>query len=289
MTIIKHRSALLASALAALLVSALMATGPPAPAAAAVTACQPVVWGLHGMGEGPPRSKQYPYSPELFDFDTSGKVPVLGIPYTPVTASNWDVLDSVSLGPLTDAANDGERTLQYALTSYTKICTPAHTKIALVGYSMGAWVVNKWLVDHPDERTLISAVVLYGDPCWVNGSDAGLLRLLPSYNPSHGCLPANNYPYPAPAPGGVREFQVQSWCLYHDPVCGGGYGSLVKKSKRDTRLTLSQKREKAAYGQLNLARQCEKTHCPHGRYRIGDTGEGLLKAGAQFVTQQLTG
>ena len=49
-------------------------------------------------------------------------------------------------------------------------------KVALVGYSMGAWVINKWLADHPREWSMIKAVVFYGDPCWSHGSDVGLAR-----------------------------------------------------------------------------------------------------------------
>lgn len=282
MTIIKLRSVLLGMALTALLVSTLTATGAPAAAkarSATASSCAntvPVFFGLHGMYEGP--SKKFKaISPEIRDFDyeqnlISGAVLAAPVSYTRATVGWKDVADLVSNGPLTTAVNVGEKNLQSALTSYTKGCTVAQDKVALVGYSMGAWVINKWLKDHPSEWKLIRAVVFYGDPCWVHGHDAGLLRL---YNPGDGCSPAKNYPYPAPTPRFKVPFLTQSWCLYHDPICGGGYGHAKKAHVKKT--------------QLDAALQCTDRTCPHNQYRVGRAGEGALKAGAQFVVQQLVG
>jgi alpha-beta hydrolase superfamily lysophospholipase len=54
----------------------------------------------------------------------------------------------------------GEQHLQADITSYTAGCSASQDRIALVGYSMGAWVINKWIMDHPLERDMIRAVVL---------------------------------------------------------------------------------------------------------------------------------
>jgi hypothetical protein len=130
-------------------------------------------------------------------------------------------------------------------------------------------VINKWLHDNPGEWILIRAVVLYGDPCWIDGADKGLLRLARLAD-QVGCSSAKTYPYPAPA--GVLQvpFLTQSWCAYHDPVCGGGYRSSLKNQPRN-------------------AYNCRNTTCPHNQYRVGYRGEGALKSGAQFVVQQLVG
>ena len=93
-------------------------------------------------------------------------------------------------------------------------------KIALVGYSMGAWVINKWIVDHPLEWDMIKAVVLYGDPCKVNGKDKGLVR---EFAASYGCMPAKDYPYPLPGGTTAVPFPVQSWTMPRDPVTGAGW------------------------------------------------------------------
>jgi len=66
---------------------------------------------------------------------------------------------------LAKAVQDGENALQEELTSYTQGCTPSQDKIVLVGYSMGAWVINKWLVDYSSEWKMIKGVLMYGDPC----------------------------------------------------------------------------------------------------------------------------
>ena len=175
-------------------------TGPPSSAAAQPTANSncgtPVFFGLHGMGEGP--SSDIPTdSPEIMGFDAaqnliSGAVLNVPVPYPTVSASYWDVLDAASAGPLRNAVNAGESALQSYVASWTSGCSLSQDKIALVGYSMGAWVINKWLKDHPGEWIMISAVVLYGDPCWKDGADAGLARI---FNAT-GCSPAENYPYP---------------------------------------------------------------------------------------------
>jgi hypothetical protein len=187
MTAIKWRFATLGLALAALLVSAFAATGSPAMAAASSCAnTGTVFFGLHGMYEGP--STTVPQSsPEIQGFDyeqnlISGAVLNDPVPYPTATASLPDLINLVSF------VKTGENNLQSYLAAWTKGCTTAQDKVALVGYSMGAWVINKWLKDHSSELSMIKAVALYGDPCWIDGADRGLVRLLArNYGVGLGC------------------------------------------------------------------------------------------------------
>jgi hypothetical protein len=272
---IKPRSVLLCVAVTVLLVFTLAPSGAPAAARpSAARSCAdtvPVFFGLHGMYEGP--SKTVPaISPEIEGFDyeqnlISGAVGNYPVSYTTATVGWKDIADAADIGPLTAAVKNGEKHLQSDLAAYTKGCTLAQDKIALLGYSMGAWVVNRWLKDHPSEWIKISAVVMYGDPCWVHGPDAGLLRL---FNPGDGCSPAKDYPYPAPTPIIKVPFLAKSYCLAGDPVCGGGFNSHRKK-------------------QLSAALKCSNAKCPHNQYQVGRPGQRTLKLGAQFVVQQLVG
>src|SRR5579862_2509543 len=196
MTTIKCRFAILGLALAALLVSALAATGPRAVAAARSCAnTVPVFFGLHGMYEGPSKTVQT-ISPEIQGFDyeqnlISGAVLNYPVSYPTATAS---LRDMIHLGK---KVATGVKHLQSDLAAYTKGCTREQDKVALVGYSMGAWVIDTWLGTHPREWKKIRAVVLYGDPCWADGSDRGLLRLFtPGGGVGDGCSPAKGYPHP---------------------------------------------------------------------------------------------
>jgi hypothetical protein len=98
-------------------------------------------------------------------------------------------------------------------------------KIVLVGYSLGAWVIDEWLSKHQDLWSYIRAVELYGDPMWYRFGPAfpaatpetykGLLRHLDQYP-----RPYENNPQ---GPGGELSKRWQSRCLVGDPICGEGY------------------------------------------------------------------
>jgi hypothetical protein len=140
-------------------------------------------------------------------------------------------------------------------------------KIALVGYSMGAWVINLWLTDHHSEWSKIKAVVLYGDPCWRGGFfDEGLARL---FALSYGCMPFSYYPYPEAS--AQVPFQVQTYSAVHDPVSGEGWhGGLPN----------------VAQEQLLAAILCTNpATCSHLDY----TGSTAIYQGARFVVSQLVG
>lgn len=270
----------LASAVLILVVPALVAVGPPA---AAVKQCTiPVFFGLHGINEGP--STYGTAEDEGFDYyqnQISGGVFNYGVPYYRDSVSLFNLINppppiSVpkEVAKLMLGVNDGENQLQSAIDSYKKGCTLAQLNIALVGYSMGAWVINKWLNDHPGEWILIKAVVLYGDPCWVDGSDQGLIRAVAGAGVAGlvGCSSAKTYPYPAPQGIITVPFLAESWCVGGDPVAGCGFGSNLAK-------------------QIPAALAClpPNTSCPHLWYRVGRPAAATLKYGAQFVVQQLIG
>lgn len=228
----------------------------------------PVFIGLHGMAEGP-SSTISAISPELESFDTdqnaiSGAVLNDPVPYPTVYPNKWR-----SLLTTRSALSQGEAALQAEIMRYTAGCSAAQDKVALVGYSMGAWVINKWIMDNRPEWNMIKAVVLYGDPCWVDGNDDGLAREVAG---GSGCMPAPDYPFPLPGGTTANPFPVQSWTMPRDPVTGagwGGGGNLLDTAQ-----------------QLAAAVTCgDPATCSHLDY----TGSTEIYEGAQFVVSQLVG
>jgi hypothetical protein len=115
---------------------------------------------------------------------------------------------------------------------------------------------------------MIKAVVLYGDPCWVNGNDQGLARLFVS---SDGCMPARDYPYPLPGGTTANPFPVQSWTMSRDPVTGSGWAGASGLNR---------------FSQLEAAINCSNAAtCSHLDY----TGDTEIYEGAQFVVARLVG
>lgn len=275
MSFIRHRSTrlrlpgLALAALLALVISALPASAATARSGMTATCdTTPVFFGLHGMGEGP--SSASPNSKEMLSFDTdqnaiSGAVLFYPVSYPDVALSNWF---SLLAAPFTipSAVLIGESNLQNDIKNYRAGCSNSQDRIALVGYSMGAWIINKWIMDHPLERFWVKAVVLFGDPCWVNGSDKGLVRRSP-VAAGYGCMPAADYPYPVPGAPSTVPFLTQSWTMPNDPVTGSGWGG------------------KTFNAQLNAAANCVKNQCSHLDY----TGSTEIYQGAQFVVSRLVG
>jgi pimeloyl-ACP methyl ester carboxylesterase len=269
MSFIRHRStrlmlpSLAIAALLALVTSALPASAATARPVTATCDTTPVFFGLHGMAEGPSRTIST-LSPELESFDTdqnaiSGAVLTYPVSYPTIYP---DQLPSLVKTPI--AVIHGEIALQADITAYAAGCSASQDRIALVGYSMGAWVINLWIDLHPLEWDMIKAVVLYGDPCWVDGNDEGLARLVAR---SAGCMPAPDYPYPLPGGTTFVPFPVQSWTMSLDPVTGADWGG-------------------NKIGQLTAATNCNNpTTCSHLDY----TGDTEIYQGAQFVVSQLVG
>jgi len=277
MTVAKnHRLALLGLALFGLLGSVLAATATPTSAATAAspTHCtEAVFFGLHGMGEGPSPTMSA-ISPELLGFDheqnlISGAVGAEDVSYPTVGEADLNVNLAGDAGALTGAVLRGEVNLQNDVHAWVSGCQLGQLKIALVGYSMGAWVINDWLNFHPNEWKFIKAVVLYGDPCWINGADKGLIRAAKVAGLA-GCMSAKTYPKPAATSLYKPGFKTEIWCVGGDPICGGGYkGNFAKM--------------------LPKALACKSAACAHWWYRLNEPAQATLKDGAQFVVDQLGG
>jgi hypothetical protein len=228
--------------------------------------------GLHGMGEGPDPAKPFlAISTLIEDLDgaqnaISGAVLNDPVPYESVSATDWKTLTHPSR-TLEGAVKDGETNLQNVLTSYTLGCRTSQDKIVLVGYSMGAWVINKWLMDHRSEWSMVKGVLLYGDPCWSSGSDVGLARAFGA----PGCMSAKSYP--APVAGNAFRIPVRSWCAGGDGVCGGGFKAKGDPTNRTT--------------ELLAALNCAVGYCHHFDYWYGGASSSDLVAGAKFMVQWL--
>jgi hypothetical protein len=95
-------------------------------------------------------------------------------------------------------------------------------RFVLAGYSMGAWVIDDWLDQHPSSWDKIAAVRQYGDPGWKHKTkvpgivDKGLTRMIVD-------LPED------PAfPSKAHRSQWKTTCLWLDPVCGSGFGAVAQ-------------------------------------------------------------
>ena len=232
----------------------------------------PIVYLVHGINQGPTVAQpQLSQSPELSsvvtDLENNTDVPpfywqtiVYPAASTLNVAATWDTY-----------MNDGERNLQSSVAYWNARTCSGDEHIALVGYSMGAWVIDKWLQDHQSEWGEVSAVTLFGDPCWTSsGDNEGLVRLF-LYN--YGCGPGNDYPYPA-AKSSV-PFPVHSYTLNLDPVTGYGFRG------GGNRLVPTVEARRAH--QLAVAVGCKNTSCPHYDYQVGQSGAGLVQDGANVV------
>jgi hypothetical protein len=133
--------------------------------------------------------------------------------YLPV---NWSALRTT--------VNDYASELEAELERFSRSCPD--TPISLVGYSLGALLINNMLSSYSGEWNFIDAVELYGDPCWYNphGDYRGLARYAATVGLRLGCFPENAYPYSLVSPTGFH-FAVESLCISGDPICGQGWPS----------------------------------------------------------------
>jgi hypothetical protein len=178
----------------------------------------------HKLGETGARQEYYPYRTVTF----AGYLPV-----------NWPTLRTT--------IDDSAGKLEAELESFSHTCPD--TPISLVGYSLGALLIDNMLSSYSDEWNFIDAVELYGDPCWYNpkGSYRGLARYAATVGLRLGCFPENAYPYPLVSPAGFH-FIVQSRCVNKDPVCGQGWPPYE------------------VGGQIIAAALCGLDKCPHLSY-----------------------
>lgn len=238
MTRIKYRFVFLSLAVAALLVPALTAIGPSAAAATAApqaSSCpRALIIGLHGVAEGPSPTDSAK-SKTIAEVFTAFAAEVKKLPNDGTDHSfrpQWFAYPTVprsdfnSLPGLHDAASTvGTAATQlYNYVSGQAAACP-DTLISVVGYSMGAWVINVALTQHYYMAGLLHLVQLEGDPCWSNTGDgsAGLAQRAQEIGVSMGCLGADTYPYLSFA----NPFTSQSLCYGSDPICGEGYSALT--------------------------------------------------------------
>jgi hypothetical protein len=230
------------------------------------SACRtyPIVYLVHGIGQGPTVSHpQLSQSPTLYTFATdlrdTTSFTARPVPYPAADGFNlvatWDTY-----------MNDGVRNLQSDITQGNNSTCAGYRHIALVGYSMGAWVIDKWLQQHKSEWNEVTAVTLFGDPCWTSPKyNEGLTRL---FLADYGCPPAKDYPYPA-ARSSV-PFPIFSYTLNKDPVSGQGFSGSFTTLNADR--------------QLASAIAClSPVTCPHLDYQTGWIGAGAVQDGANIV------
>jgi len=274
---------------------------------AATSACADAYFiGVHGTLEGPDENGkchgEAPYKCSATIQDTWKEFKTLAwkkgkrnirlrlLAYPAGTFAGW--VNPISM---IGAKNTGVSRLDYYVRERVlKECPEEqHPKIVLVGYSLGAWVIDNWLLktqciqrvkkgvclkwkfQNEDLWEYISAVELYGDPMWYRSGPAfpgedqqvphehkGLARYL---QPFPGPYERNQGPSPQ-GKGDTLSNRWQSRCLVGDPVCGEGY-----------------KADFAAFVQQALdVRDCPNNKlCLHLQYHNPATG--LTRKGAKFL------
>jgi Cutinase len=230
--------------------------------------CPPAeIIGVHGSGEGPSNTDGTD-SPEIkatfaaFAADEQklgeqgARLQYYAYPtitfaaYLPV---NWPTLRTT----IKDYADE----LGTGLDRFSRSCPD--TPISLVGYSVGALLINDMLGSRSHEWNDIDAVEFYGDPCWYHphADYRGLAQYAATAGLRLGCFPENAYPYPLVSRARVH-FLVQSLCDNKDPVCGKGWPPYEID------------------GQIIAAALCAAYKCPHRSY-VGVT----TKYGAGFLAE----
>lgn len=203
----------------------LVATLGVAPAAAASDCWSGIGFvGVHGVGQGPdgegnivddnhPREIEQTWDRfreriDGSDLDVAAPVRHL-LPYTsPPVRGGLDLLQDLAqvVALFGQVVDNAAARLDHAVG---RPCDDA--RLVLAGYSMGAWIVGKWLRDHPGKQRQVTGVMLYGDPQWFNNVSgvSGFARYAGSGLP---------LPY---VPAGV-DGRLRSLCNHGDPICGEG-------------------------------------------------------------------
>lgn len=178
---------------------------------------------------------------------------------------------------LTSAADQGVNKLDALFSTTQSICS---NHVVLAGYSLGAWVIDKWLaakLSPPSANvsvsTSIRAVELYGDPLWLNGDHKGIARRV---GQSVTFDPYDNTP---PGYKGSLADRWQSLCLANDPICGEGSYSSIEWSIEPWFL----KRQAIDAGKCAFP-------CEHWKYALspvlGLVGYGSTKGGGGFLASK---
>jgi hypothetical protein len=237
--------------------------------------------GVHGMREGPDQGgngDSIVISETWQEFEKLAKAKGKQVKYHSIwypAPSDW-----TNIALLFQDVAIGVAELDKQIRGILKTCPGL--KIALVGYSFGAWVIDDWLSISENEALwqFIGAVQLYGDPLWKRTGPPYLGGTVDTYigvahvvNPTGMGFPnPNPYSNTPEGPGVGLSDRWQSRCLKDDPICGEGYGFLY-------------------YGnQLGLAINCGTSpdFCEHEKYasepeKGKKVGYGLTTRGAMFL------
>lgn len=192
------------------------------PANAAPDCVKPLVIGVHGVGEGPDDNGAGNVSVVLTDTmnrlqdrEQQRGVPVAELSllhYPTISGQTLTDLDFWRAGSFTTAVEAASRTLSHEVTQARNGCPDR--RVALMGYSLGAWIVDDYLAGTSAQfrQRSLSGVVLYGDPEWPSPSPGGLAREFARVSID---------PY---KPQGLQG-RFLSMCLQHDIVCNGSHDS----------------------------------------------------------------
>ena len=202
--------------------------------------CPPAeIIGVHGTGEGPSNTDPTD-SPEIkatfnafaTDEQKQGEYGARLEYYAYPTVSfaaylpvNWPTLQNI--------IGNYARQLEAELEHFSYSCPD--TPISLVGYSLGALLINDMLSSHRGERSFIDAVELYGDPCWYNPHRdyRGLAQYAASAGSPAGLLPRECIPVSAGVPGRLSLPGAEP-VHNKDPVRGRGLAT-VRNRRADHR------------------------------------------------------
>jgi hypothetical protein len=232
-----------------------------------------IIIGVHGVGEGPSSSMsavsatlQDTYGAFTVAANRQGQ-PVESfnpINYRTVSVSDFGTAAKIKAVVLPTVKNVAG-SLSTTLTGITRACP--NMSVSLVGYSLGAWIINYMLITHQQLWPHINSVAYYGDPCWYNpsGKYTGLAQRVTSW-----CAPESTYPYPS----SQAQFSVKSWCNNLDPICGQGYASSYSGIK----------------AQFHAALNCTTSDgCTHLDYTSGYPDSGPTVSGGQFLESHAFG
>lgn len=189
---------------------------------AAPDCSRPLVIGVHGMGEGPDEKGSGAPSATLNDtmnrlrgLRAAHKSPAaetLFLRYPTINAHTLADLEFWRSGNFLASVKNASHGLGQMVSRARSTCP--QRRVALLGYSLGAWIVDDYLAGQVTafRQRAISAVVLYGDPEWPAPSPGGLAREFARVNID---------PY---KPQGLQGHFL-SVCLPHDVVCNASHES----------------------------------------------------------------
>ncbi len=207
--------------------------------------------GMHGTGEGP-SATDINDSPEIrttfsaFIADER-KLSEHGahLEYYPYPTVSFAEYLPTNWPELAITINDSADELEVELESFSDVCPG--TPISLVGYSLGALLIDNMLSSYSNEWDYVNVVELYGDPCWYNpqGGYRGLAQYAVKAGFPLSCFPRTHThtrwrPGPAALPGA-------------EPVQLQGPESAVKAGRRTRSADRSSLRHCAPYTRARTA------------------------------------